>query len=64
MERKKIQNIFDNGEIIEHYPIDYNPETGESESNGGKEFLVKYNKKKYLIQTNWNDEVFGGSLYK
>jgi len=34
------QVIFDAGDQIDDWAIDVNPETGEQESNGGKEFLV------------------------
>jgi hypothetical protein len=57
-ERDTANKIFNGSNQIDNWAIDYNPETGESESNGGKEFLVylDLNDKFYLVQTNQADE--------
>jgi hypothetical protein len=58
--KHSIQDVFENGKILDSYPIDYNPKTGESESNGGQEFRMEYYGKTYLIQVGWDDIIYGG----
>jgi len=55
---RKAQEILDNGEILDSWPIDMNPETGESESNGGQEFKVKYEGQIYIVQTDWENNAY------
>ena len=54
-----MQNILDNGTHLGNWAIDIN-EFGDLESNGGREFLVVFKNKYYLIRTNWQEEAFSG----
>lgn len=47
------QQVFDEGEILQHCPVDINPFTGMMESNGGIEHLVSFEGKVYSILTDW-----------
>jgi hypothetical protein len=51
------KQVFLNGSVIEHYPIDYNPFTGKEESNGGVENLVIFNHKVYSVITDFTGSV-------
>lgn len=55
--RQAAHDIFKDADQVDNWSIDYDPEHGESEANGGKEFLVyvKDQDKFYLVQTT-NDE--------
>jgi len=48
------QFVFAYGEIVDDWPCDTNPVTGETEVNGGVEHLVRYGENDYLIITDWD----------
>ena len=51
------KQILDEGQLIQDYPIDYNPFTGQSESNGGVENLVIYDNKVYSVLTDFTGSI-------
>lgn len=51
----EMARIWNEGDEIDNWAIDLNPETGEMESNGGVEHLVHYDGRYYLIDTTWDD---------
>lgn len=51
------KQILNEGEVVQHYPIDQNPFTGEQESNGGIENLVIYDNKVYSILTDFTGSI-------
>ena len=50
------QEIFDNGEHINDWAIDWNPATEEEESNGGQEHLIKYENQYWVAMTTMGGE--------
>jgi len=59
LNEEKLTNafVFKNGDVLDKWPCDVNPETGEQESNGGTENLIEYEDKKYLIVSDTNGDV-------
>ena len=55
IDREKALQIFEDGELLEKYPCDYNPLTEEMESNGGQEFVVAYQEQVYYFICDWDD---------
>ena len=51
------KQIFNQGKLVEHYPIDQNPFTGQQESNGGIENLLVYNGTVYSVLTDFTGSV-------
>jgi len=51
------KQVFEEGQIIEHYPMDINPSTGEMKSNGGIEYLIQIDNNVYSIQTDWDNNI-------
>lgn len=51
------KQVFEEGQIIEHYPMDINPFTGEMKSNGGIEYLIQIDNTVYSIQTDWDNNI-------
>lgn len=51
------KQVFEEGKLVQHYPIDQNPHTGEQESNGGVENLVVYNQKVYSVLTDFTGSI-------
>lgn len=51
------QFVYDNGEVVDSYPCDIDPVTGETESNGGVEHIVQYKDKFYAVITSWDGDV-------
>lgn len=51
------KQVFEEGRLVQHYPIDQNPHTGEQESNGGVENLVVYNQKVYSVLTDFTGSI-------
>jgi uncharacterized protein (UPF0333 family) len=50
------KEVFDNGDVLEHYPCDVD-ENKEIQPNGSIENVVLYNGKKYYIITDWENNV-------
>jgi hypothetical protein len=50
------REVFLHGEVLEDWPCDVNPETGERESNAGIECLMRYKDHTYCIITDWAEE--------
>lgn len=55
------KDVIEQGKIVQHYSIDYNPFTGEQESNGGVENLVMYDHKIYSVLTDFTGSVADAS---
>jgi hypothetical protein len=55
------KQVFEQGRIVQHYPIDQNPMTGEPESNGGVENLVIYDNKVYSVLTDFTGSIADAS---
>lgn len=51
------KEVLQNGNLIQDYPIDQNPFTGEQESNGGIENLIIYNDKVYSVLTDFTGSI-------
>jgi hypothetical protein len=51
------KQVLEQGELLEHYPIDHNPFTGEKESNGGVENLIIFDHKIYCVLTDFTGSV-------
>lgn len=51
------KQVFQEGNIIEHYPIDHNPFTGEKDSYGGFENLIIYGNKVYSVLTDFTGSI-------
>ena len=51
------QEVWDNNEEIDSWPCDVNAETGEEETNGAVEHLMRYEDKTYYIITDWVGDV-------
>jgi hypothetical protein len=50
------KEVFDKGEVLEHYPCDVN-QNKEIETNGSIENVVLFNGKKYCVITDWKNSV-------
>jgi len=51
------KQVLEQGKLVQDYPIDYNPFTGEKESNGGVENLVIYDNKVYSVLTDFTGSI-------
>jgi hypothetical protein len=55
------KQVFEQGKLVQDYPIDYNPFTGEQESNGGVENLVIFDQKVYSVLTDFTGSIADAS---
>jgi hypothetical protein len=55
------KQVFEQGKLVQHYPIDHNPFTGEQESNGGVENLVIFDHKVYSVLTDFTGSIADAS---
>ena len=63
--KQKHLKIFYGGEIIDSWPCDCDPITGQLQSNGGQEFLVLYKKRKHGFVCDWDDNpIIYTGIYK
>lgn len=46
--------VFVYGDIVDDWPCDVDPVTGDPKTNGGVEHLVRFRGKEYLIITDWD----------
>lgn len=51
------KEVLQNGNVVQDYPIDQNPFTGEQESNGGIENLVVYGNIVYSVLTDFTGSI-------
>jgi hypothetical protein len=51
------KQVLEQGKLVQHYPIDQNPFTGEQESNGGVENLVIFDHKVYSVLTDFTGSI-------
>lgn len=51
------KQLLEEGHVVQNYPIDQNPFTGQFESNGGVENLVIYGDKVYSVLTDFTGSV-------
>lgn len=51
------KQVFEEGNVAQHYPVDINPFTGVMESNGGIEHLIVHENILYSVLTDWDGEV-------
>ena len=58
-----VQKIWKDGDEIDNWACDVNPETDEIESNGGVEHFVYYKGRYYLIITTWDDKIVSDKCY-
>ena len=51
------KQVFENGKLVQNYPIDHNPFTGEQETNGGVENLLIFDHKVYSVVTDFTGSI-------
>jgi len=51
------KQVLEQGKLVQDYPIDYNPFTGEQESNGGVENLLIFDNKVYSVLTDFTGSI-------
>lgn len=49
--------VWMHGEELESCPCDFNVETGEVESNGGQQWLFRFEGRTYRLLTDWTETV-------
>jgi hypothetical protein len=51
------KQVLEQGKLVQDYPIDHNPFTGQDETNGGMENLVIYDGKVYSVLTDFTGSI-------
>ena len=51
------KQVLEQGKLVQDYPIDHNPFTGQDETNGGVENLVIYDNKVYSVLTDFTGSI-------
>jgi hypothetical protein len=52
------KQVWEEGEKVDDWACDWDPEEQICRSNGGIENIVLFEGKKYSIVSNWDDEIF------
>jgi hypothetical protein len=55
------KEVLEQGKLVQNYPIDQNPFTGEQESNGGVENFLIYDNKVYTVLTDFTGSIVGAN---